>query len=453
MIKNFLIKTFFVTTFLFSSQLLAITSTDIENANPCGQTVEFWVQYSDERLEFMNARASRFMEASKQFCGNDNPVKVNITYKGHYGKVQSAMMTTAGTTDQADVARGYGNAAADMFQIGAAIDQSLLANSKKWGVSQNDIDDWGANWTVGFSGYFDGNPKLLHEVGKSIEVVYYNKDWLDELGLTEPKTPAEFAEVACAASNSVFSGRHNEAGDISSLGYEIDTDASNFAAWVFAHGGDVFDYDSGQYILNGPAAVAAMKFIQGMANEGCAQVTRDKYSDQKYLGLGTNMFALGSTSGITYFQNAIQDGYNGNWEISAVPHTTSDPVMNLYGGGLIMGNTGNADKMVAAYQWMKYISNTDNSAVWSTESGYGFVRTSSANHSLIVAKRNDLPQYDRSLGLIQYGKGEPSVPAYYSVRGEIEKAYAAIINGDDIMSTLNALNDEANAILADAIEN
>ena len=39
-------------------------------------------------------------------------------------------------------------------------------------------------------------------------------------------------------------------GDAASLGYEIDTDASNFAAWVFAHGGNVFDYDSGQYILN-----------------------------------------------------------------------------------------------------------------------------------------------------------------------------------------------------------
>ena len=52
-----------------------------------------------------------------------------------------------------------------------------------------------------------------------------------------------------------------------------------------------------------------MEFIQGMANKGCAQVTRDKYADQQYLGLGTNLFALGSTSGITYFQNAIEDGY------------------------------------------------------------------------------------------------------------------------------------------------
>ena len=439
---NILNKIFFIIILFFSSYLFAITASDIENANPEGQTVEFWVQYSDERLDAMMARAERFEK--------ETGIKVNITYKGHYGKVQSAMMTTAGTSDQADVARGYGNAAADMYQIGAAMDQTILAESKKWGVTQSDIDDWGANWTVGFSAYFDGNPKLLHEVGKSLEVVYYNKDWLNELGLSEPQTPAEFAEAACAATNSTFSGR---VGDTASLGYEIDTDASNFAAWVFAHGGDVFDYDSGQYILNSSEAVAAMEFIQGMANKGCAQVTRDKYADQQYLGLGSNLFALSSTSGITYFQKAIEEGYNGQWEISKVPHTTKNPVMNLYGGGLIMGNTGNVDKMVAAYQWMKYISNTENSAVWSTESGYGFVRTSSADHPLIQAKRNELPQYDRSLGLIQYGKGEPSVPAYYSVRGEIEKAYASIINGDDIMSTLNALNDEANAILADAIEN
>ncbi|MBI04877.1 MAG: hypothetical protein CMI96_03565 [Pelagibacteraceae bacterium] len=441
-INNLYKKILLILTFFISTQLFAVTPEDIENANPKGQTVEFWVQYSDERLDAMKARAERFEK--------ETGIKVNITYKGHYGKVQSAMMTTAGTTDQADVARGYGNAAADMYQIGAAIDQTLLANSEKWGVNQDDINDWGANWTVGFSPYFDGNPKLLHEVGKSIEVVYYNKDWLDELGLSEPQNPSQFAEAACAATNSVYSGR---VGDTPSLGYEIDTDASNFAAWVFAHGGDVFDYKAGNYILNSNEVIEAMNFIQGMAKKGCAQVTRDKYADQQYLGLGTNLFALGSTSGITYFQKAIEAGYNGNWEISKVPHTTSEPVMNLYGGGLIMGNTKHPDKMVAAYQWMKYISNTENSAVWSTESGYGFVRTSSAEHPLIVAKRNELPQYNTSLGLIKFGKGEPSVPAYYSVRGEIEKAYAGIINGDDVISTLNALNDEANAILADAIEN
>ena len=146
-------KIIFLISLFLSAQLFAVTASDIENANPEGQTVEFWVQYSDERLDAMKARAERFEK--------ETGIKVNITYKGHYGKVQSAMMTTAGTTDQADVARGYGNAAADMYQIGAAIDQTLLANSEKWGVNQDDINDWGANWNVVFSPYFDGNQGYL----------------------------------------------------------------------------------------------------------------------------------------------------------------------------------------------------------------------------------------------------------------------------------------------------
>ena len=72
MIYKLLTKVVLATTFLFSSQLLAVTAADIENADPKGQTVEFWVQYSDERLEFMKARAERF-EA-------ESGIKVNITY-------------------------------------------------------------------------------------------------------------------------------------------------------------------------------------------------------------------------------------------------------------------------------------------------------------------------------------------------------------------------------------
>ena len=44
-----LTKIVFASIFFISSQSIAITAQDIENADPTGQTVEFWVQYSDER--------------------------------------------------------------------------------------------------------------------------------------------------------------------------------------------------------------------------------------------------------------------------------------------------------------------------------------------------------------------------------------------------------------------
>ena len=172
--KKFILLLTIIFSCLFSIPVFSashITAEAIENANPIGQEINFWVQYSDSRLEAMQARAERFEKGYG--------IKVNVIYKGHYGKVQSAMMSSAGTKDIGDVARGYGNAAADMYFIGASIDQTPFANSPKWGVTQSDIDDWGANWTVGFSPYFDGNPKLLHEVGKSIEVVYYYRNgWM-----------------------------------------------------------------------------------------------------------------------------------------------------------------------------------------------------------------------------------------------------------------------------------
>ena len=78
MIYKFLTKVVFVTTFLFSSQIFAVTASDIENANPEGQTVEFWVQYSDERLDFMKARAERFeAETILPFSNPSNPPKAS----------------------------------------------------------------------------------------------------------------------------------------------------------------------------------------------------------------------------------------------------------------------------------------------------------------------------------------------------------------------------------------
>ena len=74
---RYFLKIIFASIFFISSQSFAITAQDIENADPSGQTVEFWVQYSDERLDAMMARAERF-EA-------ETGIKVNVVHKGHYG--------------------------------------------------------------------------------------------------------------------------------------------------------------------------------------------------------------------------------------------------------------------------------------------------------------------------------------------------------------------------------
>ena len=65
---------------------------------------------------------------------------------------------------------------------------------------------------------------------------------MKELGYSgPPKTPEEFMDMACAATNQPFSGATTPE---SSVGWLIDIDASTFASLTFAYGGDVFDKDA-----------------------------------------------------------------------------------------------------------------------------------------------------------------------------------------------------------------
>jgi ABC-type glycerol-3-phosphate transport system substrate-binding protein len=116
----------------------------------------------------------------------------------------------------------------------------------------------------------------------------------------------------------------------------------------------------------------------------------------------------------------------------------SEPVMNLYGGGLIMGKTDNPDKMVATYQWMKYITNTENSAVWSTESGYGFVRTSSADHPAIVEKRNQ-----HVAAKVEFEKQlSQQLQEVEQTKANIQAYAGAISACDDILTTAESVDVE-----------
>ena len=64
-------------------------------------------------------------------------------------------------------------------------------------------------------------------------------DWLKELGYdAPPTTPDQFKEMACKAVKQPFSKATVEG----AKGYELSIDASRWASWTFAFGGDIYDY-------------------------------------------------------------------------------------------------------------------------------------------------------------------------------------------------------------------
>ncbi len=183
-----------------------------------------------------------------------------------------------------------------------------------------------------------------------MEVVYYNMDWLNELGYdAPPTTPEEFKEMACAATANPYSGATAEG----SIGYELSIDASRFASWTFAFGGNVYDYQDNAFTYNDPAAIEAWEFIQSMFADGCATIVTESYGDQTDFGAGKLLFTVGSSSGLPYYASAVSEGANFDWSVTAIPHTTSDPVQNIYGASVGIPKS-TPERQLAAWIWLKY---------------------------------------------------------------------------------------------------
>jgi ABC-type glycerol-3-phosphate transport system substrate-binding protein len=278
-----------------------------------------------------------------------------------------------------------------------------------------------------------------------MEVLYYNVDLLAELGYeAPPATPEEFKEMACAAAAQPFSGATDEG----SRGYELSLDASCFASWSFAYGGDVFDYEVGQYSYNNEGAVAAMSFLQDLFDEGCATIVTESYGDRSNFGAGITLFTVGSSAYLPSYQSAVDGGAGFAWSVAAIPHTTAEPIMNISGASVSI-TPSTPEEELASWLFLKYFTSPEVQAKWAQASQYFPVRYSVAETLADYFAAN--PVYRTAFEMLQYGYYEPPVPGYDFVRVMVAEAMAAIAAGADITGTLAQLNENANLNLAEQV--
>ncbi len=416
------------------------SSTDWSKVVPATE-ITFWHQHSGDR----ETELLKVVDAFN--ASNEYGITLTAEYAGGYGDIFTKMLPILNTPEVPDVVVAYQNQAATYQLADALWDMNEIMDDPTWGMPKADQEDF-------FPGFFAqdiyptfGNARLGLPPNRSMEVLYYNMDWLAELGYAAPPTtPAEFKEMACAATAQPYSGATAEG----SIGYELSIDASRFASWTFAYGGNVFDAGANEFTYNDPKAIEAWQFVQSLFADGCATIVTESYGDQTDFGAGTLLFTVGSSSGLPYYGTAVGDGANFNWSVAAIPHTTADPVMNVYGASVSIPKT-TPERQLAAWIWLKYYTSPGPQADWAKASMYFPTRASVADQMTEFFAAN--PSYATAFDMLKYGIAEPNVPGYDFVRDEIEAVMAAIVDDPtlDVSTALNDFNDVANGILADQL--
>lgn len=249
--------------------------------------------------------------------------------------------------------------------------------------------------------------------------------------------------MACKASQQPFS---RKAGSTANTGYAISIDASRFASWVFAFGGELVSPETNIYTFDSPAAIQAMQFIQDLILSGCARIANGRYEDQDGFADGAYLFTLGTSAGIPFYARAVEEGARFTWDVSALPHTTQEPRLNIYGPSLsILRST--PERELAAWLLLQHLAAPQAQARWAAISQYLPAHPAAAE--FLTDLFTQLPPYRSAYQLVAHAQSEPNLPGYEDVRILVGEALLDIAQGADVETTLVELNARANTILED----
>ena len=417
------------------------TEGDLAGIDPRGQTVTWWHNHSGSREEGLAELLTEFNST------NERGITIEAQNQGSYDDIRDKMNASIATGELPGLVVGYQNDQAFYALADGLVDINPYMNDPYWGLTEEDKADFFAAFLEqSIHPTFD-NKRLGFPPNRSVEIMYYNQTWLEELGFAgPPTTPAEFKEMACAAAAANGDGTG---------GYIIGTGASSLAAWTFAFGGDVSSEDRTGYMFNSQATVDALTFLKGMYDEDCAYLLTEGYPDPAFASRDA-IFTSGSSSGMRFYAEgtatvAAEAGKDPDvWGITAIPHTTADPVINIYGGDVMIPAT-TPETQLAAWIFIKWYTTPEIQARWAVISGYFATRASSADYLAEYIAGNDQygSQYSQALDLLKYGNFEPQLISYQSVRDLAEQAFNEILQGADIQTTLDALTEEANALQAE----
>jgi len=406
-------------------------------------TIAFWHERSQRDQELIQAMLDEFNRTNPYSITAQAKI-VGTTYSDLYRQVNAAIQAGA----PPELSMAFQSQAAVYRAQGSIMDLTPFIQSKKYGLSQSDLGDfYPAMLQTDFNPLYPAE-RLSFPVQRSMDVLYYNADWLKQLGYSSPpKDWKEFEEMACRA---VDKARNK-------TGWAFRHDATNFATLVFSRGGRLLSEDGKAYVFNSDASVDAVQMIQRMFERGCAVEvpSSENFGEQARFAKAQVLFVLASSTSLSFYADAVSKAGRFKWDIALPPHTGTPGVV-LSGASLVIHKT-TPEKELAAWLVIRFLSAKQQTTRWSAATGYLPLRASARADTLAGLRQDrfygpvaDL--YGKLMDWLPASVAEPAVAGYDAVRLLIDREVMSKVITDpkaDVKALLDAAVKKANDTISD----
>lgn len=414
----------------------ATTEADQDITGPV--TVTLWhALTSDPQKAALEAAVKKFNET------NGKGITVQAVVQGNYTQLYQKTLAAIQAGQLPDMAHAYESFVADYTKADVVVDLDPYVNSKKNGLDQSSRDDI-------YKGYYDtnrfaqyGNKLLSFPFTKSLFVMYTNLDVLKSAGITTPpKTWAEFEDAVKKATVKDASGKTTR------YGWAQPTDASNFNAMVLSMGGKLMSDDNKTVAWDGKEGLAVLQMVQRLWSGGYAY-TPTGFDWQNDFAQSKLAFTMGSTSSRPFIEAAMKTPVN--WQIAAPPQANPASTKTVqYGANITVFKT-TPQKQLACWLFIKWFTETQQTADWATKSFYMPIRKTAGDSDVMKTYFQKEPQAKQAFDLIGNSVPEPNVRGQQDIRDVIFNMWTSVAKGK--ATPEQAIKDagaKANQILKDA---
>ena len=291
---------------------------------------------------------------------------------------------------------------------------------------------------------YGGAPYVI-PFNNSVPVMYYNKDLFRAAGLDPENPPATWDELVDAANALTV----REGDQTTQYGLSAPPQWVRHA-FVRQNGGDWMDEAVTELTLTSPEAVGAYRFLHDLIYEeevAYAEAgidANEDLSDQDFIS-GRTAIIFTSTGNLGSFQEDT------NFELGVAPLPCNEACAAPIGGatlGIIASIP--EERQQAAWEFIRWMTNTENNAYWHTETGYMPIRKSTLESQTSQDFYAENPAFKVAIDQFQASSfPRPRPPAMPAIRELELTAWEEIAtNTKTVEEALQDLKREADALLA-----
>jgi multiple sugar transport system substrate-binding protein len=369
----------------------------------------------------MGGPLGRVLEGLVQDFNASHPgIRVKSVSMGNYNALSQKIMAAVAAGKPPVISQAYENWTVELIISGSIVPIQKFIDGPS-GLSAESMAD--------ILPVFIANNKWDDTIwsfpfNKSVRALYYNKNLFAESGLDPDRPPQTWQEYIDYARRITRDTNGDGRPDIWGTAGQLN--AWTFGNLLLQNGGQFLDPKTDLVAFDSPQGVEALKFMKKLLADSVGFLATG-FDYQNDFQAGKVGMIEGSTVSIAFMEGK----YDFPLGIAPIP-SGKHKGMTIAGTNVVIFKKASEAEQKAAWEFIKWFTDTEQTARWAAGTYYVPVRRSAFTTPVLEARFAQYPGLRETFAQLDYASFEPKIAGWYAGRRYLdERGLEAVLKGNE----------------------